>query len=105
MSTLDFSRDMRYYIGTVYFVFLSLSLSLSLPLFLHTLITTSVKDDAREFGYHPKVLGDRRRCSVSEAHHIRMHVAQAGAHQARHLGHDKERQMGAQDIRPQSYEH
>ena len=26
MSTLDFSRDMRYYIGTVYFVFLSLSL-------------------------------------------------------------------------------
>lgn len=103
MSTLDFSRDMRYYIGTVYFVFLSLSLSL--PLFLHTLITTSVKNDAREFGYHPKVLGDRRRCSVSEAHHIRMHVAQAGAHQARHLGHDKERQMGAQDIRPQSYEH
>ena len=85
-------------------IFLSLSLSLSLALLLHTLITTSVTNDAHKLGYHPKVLGGRHRCSVSEAHRIRMHVAQAGARQARHLGHDKERQTDAQDIRPQSYE-
>ena len=40
MSTLDFSRDMRYYIGTVYFVFLSLSLS-------PTLSTYSYNDERK----------------------------------------------------------
>lgn len=42
MSTLDFSRDMRYYIGTVYFVFLSLSLSIS-----PTLSTYSYNDERK----------------------------------------------------------
>lgn len=45
MSTLDFSRDMRYYIGTVYFVFLSLSLSLSIS---PTLSTYSYNDERKE---------------------------------------------------------
>lgn len=44
MSTLDFSRDMRYYIGTVYFVFLSLSLSLSIS---PTLSTYSYNDERK----------------------------------------------------------
>ena len=45
MSTLDFSRDMRYYIGTVYFVFLSLSLSIYLS---PTLSTYSYNDERKE---------------------------------------------------------